>query len=199
VEVTGVILAGGGGRRMGRDKRGLLVDELPMLQRTAAVLSAIVGPIIVVEHPERPVDVAWLGNIRHRVVADLRPGGPLAGLEAGLKAADTAWVLAVAADMPWLRAGVLQLIVDEAQGAPLGIDAIALEAAPRVAEPLLAAYRRRVLSVVDRHLSEGSWRLRDLLADLRVQLIGRNRWSVLDPAGRSIINLNTPNDLELPT
>jgi molybdenum cofactor guanylyltransferase len=194
VELSGVVLAGGASRRMGLDKRGMAIGGIPMLRRTLETVAGVVDQLIVVEHSERPIDRRWVTGIDARVVHDLRAGGPLAGIEAGLRATRTAWALVVGGDMPWVRAEVLHLLRAEAARADPGIDVVAIASRPDVAEPLLAAYRQRVLGDVSRALDAGNLRLSDLLATVRVRRLPPDLWQPLDPERRSVRNVNTPED-----
>ena len=47
IDVTGVLLAGGKSRRMGADKRYLVVGEQTLLERGLAVLSSIFQEVLV--------------------------------------------------------------------------------------------------------------------------------------------------------
>ena len=133
-----------------------------------------------------------------RLVAECREGGPVAGLEAGLAAVAREWALVLAADMPWLRPEVLELLAAAATVADGSVDVVALESAPGVAEPLPAAYRRRVLARARRNVDAGRLRMLDLLADTSVQLVERRRWMAADPSGRSVRSVNRPEDLPAP-
>ena len=193
--LTGIVLAGGASRRMGDDKRGMPVDGVPMLRRAVDAVAPLVSQLIVVEHPARPIDPRWLEGVDAELARDLRPGGPLAGIEAGLLATRNPWALVVGADMPWLRASVLDLLVSTAKRAGPRVDVVAVESAPGLLEPLLAAYRRRCLRIVRDRLGSGEWRLQDVLRDLCVVPVSGEAWRRLDPAGRSLTNVNTPSDL----
>lgn len=195
MDLTGVVLAGGASRRMGRDKRGLAIEGVPILRRTVEAVGAAVDHLIVVAHPGRPIDPRWLRGIDAQIVHDLRTGGPLAGIEAGLRATRTVWALVVGGDMPWLRVEVLQLLRAESARARSSIDMVAIESTPNVAEPLLAAYRRRVVSTVSAALDVGNLRLQDLIAALRVKRLPPHLWQPLDPEHLSLTNLNTPEEL----
>lgn len=100
-DVTGIVLAGGLGRRMGGVDKGLVeLDGTPMVAHAIARLAPQVGTVIVNanQNAER---YAALG---HPVVADSVGGfaGPLAGLHAGLTQTTTRYAVTVPCDSPFL-------------------------------------------------------------------------------------------------
>lgn len=97
--VTGLVLAGGRGRRMGGVDKGLLLHAgTPLAQRALQRLAPQVQCLAVNanRHPDR---YAAFGV---PVWPDTVPGqpGPLAGLLAGLSHATTPWLAAVPCDLP---------------------------------------------------------------------------------------------------
>ena len=106
--ITGLVLAGGQGSRMGGADKGLqLLADRPLAQWCAERLTPQVGTVVI--NANRHLDrYAALGL---RVVPDLLPqdgdapaapsfAGPLAGFAAGLAACTTPWLLTVACDTP---------------------------------------------------------------------------------------------------
>lgn len=178
--VTGVVLAGGGSTRMGRDKATVELDGRPLVLHVATQLGAWAGRVIVAAgEPGRLADLGL------EVVADARPGeGPLMGIAAALAAAETDLVLFVACDVPDLPPALVAALLAAAAGAE---GAVPVDAEGRP-EPLFAVYRRRLLPLVRDLLAAGERRARALLdrADVaRVPL----------PPGVRLTNLNTPADL----
>jgi molybdopterin-guanine dinucleotide biosynthesis protein A len=183
-EVTGIVLAGGASRRMGTDKRLVLVDGEPMLRRVATAVASVADELLVVVAPNRPIPPFLLESLDARVVTDGRPdAGPLAGMEAGLLEAAADRVLVVAGDLPWVEPELLRSLV----GGLTGADA-AMAEGRRGPEPLLAAYRRgQALAAATRLLDAGERRARALLHELTIA-------TVADPGGSSR-NVNEPADL----
>ena len=100
-EVTGIVLAGGQGRRMGGVDKGLVAFRgAPMVASVIARLAPQVGAIVVNANQNAQAYAAF----GHRVVPDAVGGfaGPLAGLHAGLAAATTRYVVTVPCDSPFL-------------------------------------------------------------------------------------------------
>ncbi|WP_233863809.1 molybdenum cofactor guanylyltransferase MobA [Paraburkholderia adhaesiva] len=105
--ITGLVLAGGRGQRMGGADKGLQVLRgQPLAAHVLARLAPQVGELAI--SANRHTDTyAALGAPWHAaVLADTLPDfpGPLAGLLAGLQASHTNWLLAVPCDSPWLPA-----------------------------------------------------------------------------------------------
>lgn len=101
-----VVLAGGGGRRLGgADKPGLVVGGTTLLDRVLTAVTAASGVVVV--GPERPVvrPVRWS---REQPVG----GGPLAALAAGLALVEADVIVLLAADLPFLDAATVELLVE---------------------------------------------------------------------------------------
>ena len=100
-DITGIVLAGGMGRRMGGVDKGLvLLGGKPMAAHAIARLLPQVGALIVNANQNRERYEA----LGYPVVADDVGGfaGPLAGLHAGMTRAATPYVVTVPCDSPFL-------------------------------------------------------------------------------------------------
>ncbi len=98
--ITGVVLAGGLGRRMGGVDKGLqALRGVPLLQHVLDRLRPQVDAVII--NANRNLDRYRMFG--HLVLPDLIPdfAGPLAGLHAGLSRATTPLVLTVPCDSPY--------------------------------------------------------------------------------------------------
>src|SRR5512136_1448720 len=98
--MTGIILAGGKSRRMGRDKIFLEAGGVPLFDRVYGVLKGIFSDLIVVaNNPE-----SYTGYSGVRVTPDAIPNkGALGGLYTGLKEALSYHSFCFASDMPFLN------------------------------------------------------------------------------------------------
>ena len=112
-DVTGVVLAGGRGQRMGGvDKGLLLLAGRPLVARVLDRLQPQVGAVSI--SANRQVDsYAAFG---HPVLADENGdfAGPLAGVLAALSACRTPWLLCVPCDAPMLPLDLAQRLHDAA-------------------------------------------------------------------------------------
>jgi molybdopterin-guanine dinucleotide biosynthesis protein A len=184
-DVTGVVLAGGQSRRMGRDKALLELSGETLLARAVRLLSAVTTELLVVGRQALDGSPSSV-----RIVPDEQPGlGPLGGIATALRTMRTQHALVVACDMPLLQPALLRLLLSLAAQA----DAIV----PRSAqgpEPLHAVYSAGCLPAVDACLRDGERAVSALLARVRTQYVEPREWAPYDPDGLSFLNVNTPDD-----
>lgn len=181
-----VVLAGGASQRMGRDKAGLHVEGVPLLElQLRRAREAGAGGLWVscgVQGLSCVPDIPGLGLLR-----DAAPGlGPWHGLLAALRASRSEALLVLAVDLPALTAAFLRRLVD---GAAPGVGRVPVTAGG--VEPLCALYplpsaleAAAGLETFDRPsprrlamqgLEEGWMRAWDLEAEDRALLVNWNR------------------------
>jgi molybdopterin-guanine dinucleotide biosynthesis protein A len=185
--VSALLLAGGRSRRMGANKALLSIRGRPIIEEEARVLASTFGEILL--STNAPEDYAFLGL---RAVADRFPGcGPLAGIHAGLLGASNPRVLAVACDMPFLSAAVLRFLATVSPQADVVVPRIGGEP-----EPLLAVYSRTCVRPIEESLSRGEFKITRFYESVRVHEVPEEELRAVDPAARSFVNVNTPEELE---
>lgn len=203
--VAAAVLAGGGSERMGRDKRGVVVEGVTLLERTLRALAEVAGAITLVGTDADvrvpagadAIDARRWGATR--VLPDVRHGaGPLAGLETALSAhPDAEAVLVVGVDHPWLDPAVLRSLVSGLQAAVArgeAVDAVML-VTDRGPQPLVAAYRPAAVRTVSALLDAGERRLRVVRDHLDVLALEPADWRVTDPFGATAVDVDTPEEL----
>ncbi len=110
VPLSGLVLAGGQGSRMGGRDKGLVPYRgKPLVDHVIERLAPQVDELLI--SANRNLDE--YARRGHRVVSDTLPDfqGPLAGVLAGLQAASHEWLLVVACDMPHLPADLAQRLL----------------------------------------------------------------------------------------
>ncbi len=154
----GLVLAGGGSRRMGEDKGRLEFHGLPHAVWTERLISEFCERTFVsvsaAQHDAEPY--AGLATI-----TDQDPnGGPAVGLlSAWRRFPDVAW-LAVAVDMPFLDPATLRTLLDGRQAEVL---ATAFEHADGTLEPLCTVWEPAAYPVLTERVAGGDGSLRRLL------------------------------------
>ncbi|MFM0163257.1 molybdenum cofactor guanylyltransferase MobA [Paraburkholderia sediminicola] len=105
--ITGLVLAGGRGMRMGGVDKGLqTLHGEPLTAHVLKRLAPQTGALLISANRHPDVYATLGAPFGAKVLADTVPGfpGPLAGLLAGLRAAGTAYVLSAPCDTPGLPA-----------------------------------------------------------------------------------------------
>ncbi|MBE0404292.1 MULTISPECIES: molybdenum cofactor guanylyltransferase MobA [Halomonas] len=117
--LTGMVLAGGEGRRMGGRDKGLEpFAGLPLFAHTAAKLEGQVAELLI--SANRNLDAYRLFG---RVISDVEPGfqGPLMGIYSGLRAANTPWLLIAPCDTPHLPVDLVAQMLAGIQSADIAV------------------------------------------------------------------------------
>jgi molybdopterin-guanine dinucleotide biosynthesis protein A len=164
IDITGIVLAGGQGRRMGGvDKGWVEMDGRPLVEWVLARLAPQVAAIVVNAN-QNGDRYAALG---HPVVADAVGGfaGPLAGLHAALAFVQTPWAVTVPCDSPFLPG---DLVARLAHAAAAGSAEIAVARTFDQPHPVFALVRRDVRPHLDAFLAAGGRKIDAWYATLRV-------------------------------
>lgn len=190
MNVSGVILAGGKSRRMGEDKRFLLVSEATLLDRTVSVMAKLFSEVlIVIAQDSPPLTVAGC-TVYRDLIAEC---GSLGGLYTGLAQAAGDRIFVVACDMPFLNPDMIRWFVARDPAAD-----IVMAQLPDGLQPLHAVYGKRVVPVFERMATSHELKIRNIASDpsLRITVVSPAEWGERDPLARSFQNVNTPADLE---
>lgn len=185
-DVTGIVLAGGQGRRMGGVDKGLVpLDGRAMVAHVLARLAPQVGAILVNANQNGEAYAAF----GHPVVPDAVGGfaGPLAGLHAGMTAAATSHVVTVPCDSPFLPADLVARLAAgmEAQDAQ-----IAVAKTFDQPHPVFALVRRDVLPHLAAFLAADGRKIDLWYATLRVAEVP------FDDCAEAFRNINTRDELD---
>jgi molybdopterin-guanine dinucleotide biosynthesis protein A len=183
--VTGIVLAGGQGRRMGGVDKGLqLLEGRPMVARAIERLAPQVETIVVNANQNMEAYRAF----GFPVVSDAVGGfaGPLAGLHAGLQATHTLLAVTVPCDSPFLPADLVARLhaALETQSAELAVAKTGAQA-----HPVFCLVRRRVLSHLEDFLQSGGRKIDAWYASLAVVEVS------FDDQPEAFSNINTREEL----
>ena len=188
-DVTGILLAGGQSRRMGKDKRFLYVGEDTLLTRSENVLRSVFSSVCIVIAQDSPPLEAEIP-----VVRDLVPGcGSLGGLFTGLKMSSTEFVFLAACDMPFLESTLIEYLVSKKDGAD-----VVMVRTEEGMQTTHAVYSKKCIPIIEEMLRRGNLKIQELVRDhsLRVRLIEKSEIQGDHHFTKSFINVNTPTDLE---
>ena len=183
--VSGVVLAGGQGSRMGGVDKGLQPFRgKPMVAHVVERLAPQVDELLINAN-RNPGDYARFG---HRVIADEIPGfaGPLAGFERGLAHASGELVVTVPCDSPFLPA---DLVARLRAGLESGGAQLAVARTGEQEHPVFCLMRREVLASLQRFLGSGQRKIDRWYGELRVASVA------FDDEADAFLNINTREEL----
>lgn len=190
-QVSGVVLAGGRSRRLGRNKAIEKIGDQSLIERVVNRLSQVTSETVVVVAEESKAAQLplppWV-----RTAADLYPGsGSLGGIFTGLSVAKGSYSVVVAVDMPFLNVDLLRFMLDIISD----YDAVV----PRIKgrpEPLHAVYSRSCLEPIERMLKEEELKIAGLFEEISVAYLEEDDIEGFDPHFLSFFNINTQKDLD---
>ncbi len=187
IELAGIVLAGGMSTRMGQDKASLSWQGSDLLNTVLARLAPVCSELIVVSNVARNI---ILPNVK--VVADKYiKCGPLAGMQAGIRASHCDYNFIAACDMPYLNTNAVAYIGEAA----VGYDA-AVPFFEGYFNPLHGVYRRTCLSHIEILLKEGNYSVLNFYNEINLRRITAEELKIFDPELKTFININTPEDFQ---
>jgi molybdopterin-guanine dinucleotide biosynthesis protein A len=185
VDVTGVILAGGRGTRMGGADKGLVpLAGRPMIERVLEALRPQVGRVLINANRHLEAYAEFGCPVIPDAIEDYP--GPLAGMAAGLAAADAERVLFVPCDTPLLppdlcRRMLAAALTQEAE--------IAIASDGRRSHPVFALVERSLAASLEAFLAGDERKI--------LRWMNRHRLIEVDfsDCPRRFVNVNTAQEL----
>jgi molybdenum cofactor guanylyltransferase len=185
-EITGVVLAGGMGRRMGgRDKGLLKIQQRPLVGHVLDTLRPQVGPLLI--NANRNLDEYREFGLP--VVQDLVGEffGPLVGMASALKAAQTPYVLTVPCDSPRLPQDLCQRLFQ----VMIEADAeLSVAHDGRRMQPVFALLRRELFDDMLNYLEHGGRKIDTWYMEHSFALAD------FSDCPEAFLNINTPEEWE---
>ena len=190
-ETSGVVLAGGLSRRLGRDKAVEPIGGEPLIQRVISRLSQVSGQtVVVVNEPARATALPIPESAT--LAVDIYPNkGSLGGIFTGLSAAVNDWAFVVSCDMPFLNTALLSHMSSLREG----FDVVAPLIGNRP-EPTHALYHKVCLPHIRRRLEAGELKISGFFNEVRVRYVSEAELDGTDPERLSFFNVNTQEDLD---
>ena len=182
--ISGIVLAGGLGRRMGSVDKGLQpLRGKPMVEWVLSRLAPQVGEIIINANQ----NAETYGTFGHRVVADDIAGfaGPLAGLHAGLKAASHPLVVTVPCDSPFLPSDLVSRLHSSLKDNDLAVAKTGDQA-----HPVFALVKKTLLKNLEAFLTGGGRKIDAWYASLKYVEV------LFDDEPDAFRNINTLEELK---
>lgn len=194
MDISCIVLAGGRGLRLGRNKMAVTIGNRTLLQWVVFHLSVFNSDIIIVTAEKQSLP-EFIDYPKLRIVTDVYPGkGSLGGIYTGLATSDSSHNLVVACDMPFLNRALLRYMIRLAADFDLVIPRLGNKV-----EPLHAVYSKGCLAPIEGLLKQDNLKIIDIFDLVRVKYIEAEEINRFDPKHLSFFNINTEADLKIAT
>jgi molybdopterin-guanine dinucleotide biosynthesis protein A len=185
VAITGIILAGGESRRIGKNKALLQIGGKRIIERILELFTDIFGQVIIVTNS--PHEFQFLDV---RIVTDIFPKmGCLGGIYTGLFFCPTEKAMVVACDMPFLNKKLIEYLISLCEGYDIVIPQI-----QEFYEPLHAIYSINCAPFIEKDLIKKEKKIINFFTHLKVRKVSITEIQKIDPERKSFININTEED-----
>ena len=185
INMTGAILAGGQSRRMGFNKAFISTGEGAIIERTVRLISSVFKESFIVAN-----DAAIYKGLGLPVYTDIISGaGSLGGIYTAIFHSGNNYTFVVACDMPYLDEACVRAVAERTGKAG--------SVAPFIGgmlHPMHAAYSKRCLTVIEKHIKAGDLMINTLLDEIDTLRLTEDDFPGL-PIARSVENVNTKDDL----
>ena len=192
MDISGIILAGGKGLRLGHDKILEKIGGKSLLEQVVFHIDSFSKNIIIVTAHERTF-APLAKHPKVKIVSDIFPGqGSLGGIYTGLVESSSFYNFVVAADMPFINESLVRYMIEKSDGYDFVL--------PRVNglyEPLHAVYSKNCIAPIKSIMEQGKKVIVELFNYVKVRYIETEEVERFDPKHRSFFNINTKEDLAL--
>lgn len=193
--VTGIVLAGGESRRMGKPKAFLKIGGKQLIQYPLALLNSICPEVFVVSKKPELYSKFNVKGIQDEVDA-----GPMGGIYTGLREASYPWAIVLACDMPFVTREILEGLIRQIrpQSDLQAVIPLAPEKSGKelMKQPLCALYSKQAIPTLEKKISSGQISLIESFSEPGARFM---HWLSLDPKDREAIsfrNLNDPKEFK---
>jgi molybdenum cofactor guanylyltransferase len=187
MRVTGVVLAGGRSRRMGRDKAFLPFGPGLLIERVIEVVQQVTAHVILITNAPEQYQRFGLP-----MFSDVIAGaGSLGGIYTGLISAKAPYSLCLACDMPFVKASFLRFLCDTASEADVLVPRDTTDY-----QPLCAVYSQACREPIRHQIEARRLKITSFFDQVRVRVIGGNILARYDPSDTMFFNANTPEEYE---
>ncbi|MHC1579936.1 MAG: molybdenum cofactor guanylyltransferase [Candidatus Alkanophagales archaeon] len=190
-----VILAGGRGTRLRREKCLLELGGKPLIRWVADAVHRIVDELVVAVRNEAQADAVARVCDAKIAIDSFKGFGPLAGILAGLSATSAEYSVVLGCDMPLVRTEVVEFLFEVAEESKA--DAVVPKWDNGYMEPLHAVYKTDAMARATlRSILGGEKSIRAPLRSLNVKFVPVRRLREMDENLETLTNINSPADLK---
>ncbi len=186
-EITGIILAGGQGKRLGEEKGLCFFNNKPLIEYAVDVLQPLCGTLLI--SANNRLDAYKRYGVP--VIPDDQPGaGPLGGIMTCLRRTTTRHNLVLSCDMPFVDTNILKTLLEQIENYQIVVPSHETF----LVEPLCGYYATNVLSHVEAAVNRGDLKMMNLLKQVRYKSVPIENSEGFH-YGITFLNINRREDL----
>jgi len=184
--ITGILLAGGLSKRMGREKGTLKIGDNLLFQYPLKVLERICGEILISTCNDSTLPVDY-----PKVCDEVKGIGPMGGIYTCLKHSSNDLNIIISYDMPLVSDALINHLIGESESFDMVLPALTADRP----EPLCGLYRKNCVGIFEKCIEQKVYavHLAMALSKSNVVLIDE-KMSFWNP--RIFLNVNSEEDLE---
>tara|TARA_B100000029_G_scaffold235772_1_gene232903 strand:+ start:7514 stop:8122 length:609 start_codon:yes stop_codon:yes gene_type:complete len=189
--LSGIILAGGMSRRLGRNKAIENIANKPLLSIVCDAIKPFVNElIIVVNNKQRQKELSFLKNTKF-TIDKYNNSGSLGGIYTGLLKANNEKAIIVACDMPFISPSIISLMISKIKSS---IDIIIPET-EGFKHSTHAIYSKSCIKIIKKNLDDNNLKISNIFNMCKTKIISEKEIYDTEPNTASFFNINTEVDL----
>ena len=189
--LSGIILAGGMSRRLGRNKAIENIANKPLLSIVCDAIKPFVNElIIVVNNKQRQKELSFLKNTKF-TIDKYNNSGSLGGIYTGLLKANNEKAIIVACDMPFISPSIISLMISKIKSS---IDIIIPET-EGFKHSTHAIYSKSCIKIIKKNLDDNNLKISNIFNMCKTKIISEKEIYDTEPNSASFFNINTEVDL----
>ncbi len=179
--IDAYILAGGKSSRMGQDKGLMLLDNQPIVIKTAQVLQSVFDKVVIVSNQSS------YHTLGYGVISDIiQEIGPMGGLYSALHHAQNENVFITACDMPFITDdSIYYLLSHWTEGSIIATINGRLQ-------PLFGIYDKSIIPMIKHSMASNNFKMQDLISKIPHQTLELTTMKGFE--AQQLSNLNTMED-----
>lgn len=188
--ITGVVLAGGNSKRLGRSKAQLQVGDKRMIEWIVKAMRCLFQEVLVVTHqPQLFSSLEDVTFVQDAISTPRR--NSLVGLYTGLVNASHDTVFVVPCDMPLLNRALIEHMITLLDGEDVRVPIMGSHY-----QPLHAFYRKSCLPYMRQSIEAGNYKVTHFYDEVLVRTVDEATINQFDPQQISFMNVNCEEDYQ---
>jgi|TARA_B100001964_G_C14130895_1_gene552825 molybdopterin-guanine dinucleotide biosynthesis protein A len=189
--LSGIILAGGLSRRLGRNKAVENFNNKPLLSIVYDSIKPFVNEIIIiVNNKQRQVELSFLKNANF-ATDEYNNSGSLGGIYTGLSNANNEKAIVVACDMPFISPSIISLMISKIKSS----DDIIIPETEGFKHSTHAIYSKSCIEIIKKNLDDNNLKISNIFNMCKTKIISENEIYATEPCTKSFFNINNEMDL----